>query len=95
MVNHLARAAFSRHTLHLASAFDAIVRDAQGTMLFHYVIAQLFAVVSPDATGVILIGDFNIPPRMEIRTRGTQKHLLFIIGKGTRRKASQSPSLRS
>ena len=31
---------------------DAIVRDAQGTMLFHYVIAQLFAVVSPDATGV-------------------------------------------
>lgn len=28
---------------------DAIVRDAQGTMLFHYVIAQLFAIVSPDA----------------------------------------------
>lgn len=28
---------------------DAIVRDNDGRMLFHYVIAQMFAVISPDA----------------------------------------------
>lgn len=28
---------------------DAIVRDAEGTLLFHYVIAQLFAVINADA----------------------------------------------
>ena len=46
MVNHLARAAFSRHTLHLASAFDAIVRDAARTLLGAPLVGEAEAQVS-------------------------------------------------